>query len=657
LKFKKRITYEIVLGILMICFVILATFSALQNVYLSAVSILLFVATFILFFARSAKIRSNIAKVLFSEGTGTKQKSMLKSMNLPIVITETSGKVLWYNDHFKNVILDGEEIFLEEIKHTIDNFNAAFSSESGGSEYIINGKHYLAFSGVSGDDDSLFVTFLIDDDFRYRESEEYKKTRPSIILFLIDNLDEIESELKVSDSAVILSEVNRVLENFIGKTSGILIRASAKHYIAIVEEQHMESIIDDRFSVLDEIRNIETGSIPITLSIGVGREGRTFKENNLSAKQALDMALGRGGDQAALKTRNGYVFYGGVTREIERRNQVKARIIASALTDLFKESENIVVMGHKMSDLDSLGSALGIARAAAITGCDVNVLIDPNKTMAKTLYDRYRRECGEALFITPNEALDYVDEDTLVVVVDCHTPRQVEMSEVLKRTKNIAVIDHHRRMVGYIEDAVLFYHEPYASSCCEMVAELLQHIETPNNTPTKLEAEGMLAGIMLDTKNFTVRTGVRTFDAASYLKRLGADTIAAKSFFFISMDEYQHKSELVSMAVEYRGCAVVIDDQLPESMRVVVPQSADDLLTIEGVEASIVAVRRNNAYNISARSLGGYNVQIIMEQLGGGGHQTTAGAQVENVDEELLRKMIYNAIDGYLEKNEHRISR
>ncbi len=328
--------------------------------------------------------------------------------------------------------------------------------------------------------------------------------------------------------------------------------------------------------------------------------------------------------------------------------------MASALIDLFHEHENVVVMGHKMSDLDSLGSAIGVSRAAKIAGSDVNVVFDPKNTLATLMYEKYKADGDSQLFITPNEASEYIDKNTLIVVVDCHTYSQLDMPALLEKTSNIVVIDHHRRMVGYIENAVLFYHEPYASSCSEMIAELLQHIETSEHKPTKLDSEVMLAGIMLDTKNFSIRTGVRTFDAASYLRRLGADPIVAKTFFSISMDEYQHKAELVSMAREYHGCAIVITDTLPDNLRVVVPQTADDLLNIEGIKASIVAVKSNGTYNISARSMGVYNVQLIMEEMGGGGHQTMAGAQIDNVDSALIKEMIYNAIDKYLEQNEQK---
>ncbi|MCL2538881.1 MAG: DHH family phosphoesterase [Oscillospiraceae bacterium] len=654
---KKRITSEILLCFLVLCYSIMASIMAFINLYLAAIAVSLAVFTAVLLIVRSARIRSRIAKIISggTGGIGTEQKSVLRTMNLPVLMTDSTGNVLWYNDDFKNLILSGKDIFLEDIRLSIADFEASMAATAEGKEYVINNRHYTVYAGMAENgSDTIYISYFVDDTVKTHDALEYHRTRPSILVIYLDNYDEIENELKGSDSAVILADVNRVLENFINRTNGILTRVTTKQYIAIVEEQHMEQLIDGRFSILDDMRGISAGTIPITLSIGIGRGAKTLFENHIMARQALDMALGRGGDQAALKTKNGYEFYGGASREIEKRNKVKSRIIASALTELFHEHENVVVMGHKISDLDSLGSAIGIAAAARIAGATVNVVVDPKTTMAALMYEHFLREGSQQLFITPAEAGEHIRRQTLIVVVDCHTPAQLDIPTLLDKSPNIVVIDHHRRMVGYIENAVLFYHEPYASSCCEMVAELMQHIETSERSPTKLEANVMLAGIMLDTKNFSVRTGVRTFEAASYLRKRGADPAAAKAYFAISLEEYLQKAELVSRAHEYRGCAIVITDTLPESMRVVVPQTADDLLNIEGISASIVAVKASNRYNVSARSFGIYNVQLIMERMGGGGHQTMAGVQIDNVDSVLIKEMIYNAVDNYLEQNEQR---
>ncbi|MCL1830497.1 MAG: DHH family phosphoesterase [Oscillospiraceae bacterium] len=654
---KKKMTAEISLCILLLCFAILATLTAFLNIYLFFAALTLSLVAALLLFIRSASIRAVLSKII-GEGFGsvnTENKSSYKTMNIPILITDSSRNVLWYNDSFKQKIVgvDTENIFLEDICMTIENFNVVSSMSPGGVEYEIKQRNYTVFTAASvSNSETLYISYFIDDTEKTRNSIEFLKTRPSILLLLLDNLDEIESDMKASDSAIILADVNRVLENFINQTNGILTRISTKQYIAIIEEQHIEKIIDDRFKVLDNIRSVTTGALPITLSIGVGRGANTIYENHILARQALDMALGRGGDQAALKTRSGYVFYGGTSREIEKRNRIRSRVIATSLLELFKDHTTILIMGHKITDLDSLGSAIGLLRIAKIAGVPGYIVYDSKTSLSTLMYEQYIKESNDRVrFISPHVAHEYIDTKTLVVVVDCHTYNMLDKPELLESAASIVVIDHHRRMVGYIEDTVLFYHEPYASSCSEMISELLEHLESSENKPTKMEAETMLAGIMLDSKDFSVRTGVRTFDAASYLRNLGADTVVAKSFFAISMNEYLYKAGLVSNAVEYKGCAITITDFLPEHMRVVVPQTADDLLNIEGIKASIVAVKTNGTYFISARSYGTYNVQLIMEKMGGGGHQTTAGAQIEDVDDDTIKSMIYYAIDKYIEEN------
>ena len=655
---RKRITTEISLCIFMVCFAILAAFTAFMNIYICFAALGSSLVCLILFFIRSARIRTLLSRIL-SDGIGgvnTENKSSFRTMMLPVLITDSNRNVLWYNEHFKMKIIgvNNPNIFLEDICLTIENFSASSSVSAEGAEYEIGTKHYTVYTAVSNNgSEILYISYFIDDTEKTRDANEYLKTRLSVLILLLDNFEEIESDMKASDSAVILADINRVLENFINQTNGILTRISSKQYIALIEEQHMEKIIDDRFMILDNMRLVATGTLPVTLSIGVGRGANSIYENHILARQALDMALGRGGDQAALKTRSGYVFYGGTSREIEKRNRIRSRVIATSLFELFKDSSNILIMGHKGTDLDSLGSSIGLLCLARIADVDARIVYDPKASLSELMYEQYIKESkNHSSFILPSNISEYLNSKTLVVIVDCHTYSMLDDASSLEGAANIVVIDHHRRMVGYIENTVLFYHEPYASSCSEMVAELLEHIETKDNKPTKIEAETMLAGIMLDSKNFSVRTGVRTFDAASYLRNLGADTVVAKSFFSISMNEYLYKAGLVSNAVEYKGCAITITDYLPEHMRVVIPQTADDLLNIEGIKASIVAVKSNSTYLVSARSYGKYNVQLIMELMGGGGHQTTAGAQIDDVDDDTIKDMIHYAIDKYIEENE-----
>lgn len=655
MKFKRSITTEIALCILSLCFLALSVAMFFVNKTMFLVVLCLTVAVVLLFAVRIAQIRKSLAKIITGIGAGMSatQQNILSTISIPVLITDSNHSVLWYNDTFRSAILKMRDIYLEDVSQIIDRFSMTRCCEPGGAAYFIDGRHYQVYATSSshGADDKLYVALFTDDNALYTESVQFKKTRPSVLMFTVDSYDEMQSDIKESERAEVMSEIYRAMEDFINATNGIFVRTSTRNYVAIIEEQHIEKIVEKRFAILDAVRGIRTDSVPVTMSIGVGRGAKTLYENYILARQALDMALGRGGDQAAMKTQNGYEFYGGVNRAVEKRNKVKSRIIASALTDLIKAADNVVVMGHKLSDLDSLGAAVGVARAAKICGARVNVALDSRSTMAKSLLDKLVLGGYGDLFITPNEAPDYVDKDTLLVVVDCHIPSLVENADLLAMTDNLVIIDHHRKMVGYIENSVLSYHEPYASSCCELVAELLQHMETSENKPTKLEAEGMLAGIMLDSRDFSVRTGVRTFEAASYLRRLGAAPTESKMFFATDLETYKNKAELVSSAKLYRGCAIIVSDQLPETMRVVIPQAADDLLNIDGISASIVAVRFQNKIHISSRSLGAYNVQLIMEQLGGGGHQTMAGVQIDDMELKEVESLIRGAIDSYLDKN------
>lgn len=640
--------------ILLLCFLTLMVITAFGNRWVFIASLICTVIVVGLLTLRVASVRGALAKLIVGtkSAMSAEQQSIFGAMPIPVLITDTANKVLWYNQVFKDDVLGGgSDIFLEDIAHTIEPFDLERYLEDPGSGLDFNSRHYAMFASQSVRGTSaLNITFFVDDTECYHNASEYLKTRPSVLMFIMDNYDELLLETRESERSEITTAVNRALEDFINETNGILIWQSNRNYLAIVEEQHLARIVDERFKILDIVRAIQTGTIPATLSIGVGRGAKTLYENQLLARQALDMALGRGGDQAAMKTRDGYSFFGGVSRSVEKRSKVKSRIMASALENVIKSSENVIIMGHKMSDLDAIGSAVGIARFARICKKEPYIVLNRRATMALPLYDKIIEAGDEDLFIDPQEIDNFIEKNSLCVVVDCHTPGMVEEPEVLEKVQNIVVIDHHRKMVDHIENTVLFYHETYSSSCSEMVAELLQYLTTTSDKPTKVECEGMLAGIMLDTKNFSVRTGVRTFDAASYLRRQGADPSEAKKMFATGLNIYQEKSRLIAMAKIYKECAIVVTDKLGPNMQVVIPQTADELLNVVGVKASIVAVKQQDQYHISARSLGEYNVQLVMEELGGGGHQSMAGAQIELATPQAIEQRIHEAIDAYLEK-------
>ena len=480
------------------------------------------------------------------------------------------------------------------------------------------------------------------------EASLYKLTRPSVMLIMLDNYGEVMQHAKESEKSRILGAIDSTLEDFISSmTTSFIKRLDGDKFLVVAEEQHLERIIASRFKILDDIRSIQTdGNLPVTLSIGVGRGEETLAQSEASARQALDMALGRGGDQAAIKNQTVYEFYGGVSKGVEKRTKVKTRIVANALSELIQNADRVLVMGHKFGDLDCVGASVGMAYAIRSIGKQADVVVDRDKTLANILIDMVTKEgCGN-LFVDPSEALFSVTEDTLLIVCDTHTQNLVESQEIYNRCKTVVVIDHHRKMVNHIDNAVIFYHEPYASSASEMVTELIQYMGE-NCRINAVVAQALLSGIMLDTRNFVLRTGVRTFEAAAYLRRIGADTITVRKLFSNTLDSYQRRSRIVSGAQIYKKCAVAESDFSSEDMRIVAPQAADELLSIDGVDGSFVLYENNGEICISARSMGAINVQIIMEMLGGGGHHTMAAAQLKGTEMEKAKQLLLEAIDKY----------
>ncbi|MCI8554429.1 MAG: DHH family phosphoesterase, partial [Clostridiales bacterium] len=390
------------------------------------------------------------------------------------------------------------------------------------------------------------------------------------------------------------------------------------------------------------------------LSIGVG-QGDTMRQSEEMARQALEMALGRGGDQAAVKTRSGFDFYGGVSKGVEKRTKVRTRVVASALSELIAGSDNVLVMGHRFSDLDCLGSAAAMAAAARGMGRPAYAVARHKTTLAAELIDRYDAAGRGDLFIEPEEAMELLNRRTLLIVTDTHNPQMLEDAGLYRAAGSVVVIDHHRKMVEHIDNAVVFYHEPYASSASEMVAELVQYM--PGSSITRLEAEALLAGIMLDTRSFVMKAGVRTFEAAAYLRRLGADTIEVKKMFAENMETYRAKADIIAQAELYRKTAIACCERDGScETRIAASQAADELLYIKGVDASFTLFTEGNTVNISARSLGDFNVQLVMETIGGGGHMTMAGAQLEDVDMAEARRRLTGAIDRLLADREHALA-
>ena len=461
--------------------------------------------------------------------------------------------------------------------------------------------------------------------------------------------------MKDSEQAKELEAINSLLEEYIGRSTGFLRRVSNSRYIAVVEERDVRWMLEGRFDILDRVRALHPGGLT-TLSIGVGHGGKTLQECHQMARESIDIALGRGGDQAAVKTVDGFEFYGGISHGVEKRSHVRSRIIANALCDLIRRSDSVIIMGHRMSDLDAIGSAIGALRICKMCGVPAVIAVNSEATLAgpllKTVID-----AGEGHdFIAPDQTLDVITPNTLLIVVDTYQKRLLESQKIYEKCSRVVVIDHHRMAVGHIDNPLLLYHEPYASSASELVCELLQFMPKENNI-TPLEANALLAGIMLDTRSFALHVGVRTFEAAAWLRSRGAQTADTKLLFNTSKEEYEARAHIVEGAYIYRGCAIALSDELDAGMNVVLPMAANDLLTINGVDASFVAVAKNGGVNISARSMGALNVQVILEPLGGGGHLMMAGAQLQNCTLEDAEQRIREQIDLYRAAQKENIAR
>ena len=595
------------------------------------------------------RLRSQLARwVCGGDFTKSKTKFSLEPLSQPVVLL--SGEtVLWYNDQFRQRMLGGQDLLVSRVQKVIPGLDLQQARTQEGQQLTLADGVWSAHSStVPGDAETMTLVVFNEETALRRVEAEYKASRPGYLVFLVDGYDDVFSDMLDSERARLLEGINRVLEEMIGRGTGFLRRVASGRYIAVVEERQLEQFAKRGYDVLDKIRALDP-SVNLSLSIGIGRGAKTLREAQDMAVQALDMAQGRGGDQAAEMTPDGFTFYGGVSHGVEKRSKVRSRIVADQLVKLIKEADHVVIMGHRMSDLDAIGSAEGVLRICKI--CDVPAVIAVRRdaTLASSLINALVAAGQEDDFIDPKGALPIISKRTLCIVVDTYQVNLVESKEILEKCGKVAVIDHHRKGVGFIENPALVCHEPYSSSASELVTELLQYVGERDDKPNRVEAEGLLAGIMLDTRDFTLHTGVRTFEAAAALRRYGAETERVRQLFDVTMVEYNAKADLVEAAQMYKNCAVSVSGEVPPEARVAIAQAANDLLTIKNVEASFVAVQVGTGVNISARSLGAVNVQVIMESLGGGGHQTMAAAQLKHITPEAARARIQTAIDQYRE--------
>ncbi len=576
------------------------------------------------------------------------EEHALQEFALPVAVVASTGDVVWANDAFVASLCGGGEYLGENVLRFI--YPKTFRQVMGerGTSVSHRGREYTVYGSKAPNG---YLLYFVDDTYFKAVHKEYREKRPVVCMAVFDNREELIRDSMGGDDSRITADVEAVLRRWVvGDLGGFIRRLNNSRYLILTDDAHIEEAKLKRFRVLDDVREVKSASnMSATVSIGVGRGADTAAESERWARQALDMALGRGGDQVAVKLQGDtYEFFGGLSKGVEKRDKVRTRVIAATLSDHVKASDHVYIMGHKNSDLDSVGAAVGMW-AAVRKGLEkpVSIVINRGQTLAGPLVDRVDGAYpGEDVFVSPLEALQNATERSLLIVVDTHSVNFVESSGLLERIPRIVVIDHHRMMVSHIQNALIFYHEPYASSASEMVTELVQYIKS--SAIDGVDAEALMAGIALDTKNFVLKTGVRTFEASAFLRRRGADTVSVKKMFSNTLDNYKQKAQLVSGAELYKGCAIATSNWDFDDLRIAAAQAADELLSIQGVKASFVLYRTGQDVSISARSLGDINVQVILETFGGGGHFTMAGAQLKNVSMSDARRALIRALDQKL---------
>ena len=588
-------------------------------------------------------------------------KKAIMNLPIPLCILEFDGNISWYNNKFYDMT-ESPDLLGENIDNIIKNLNLRKVLNENKEMYTdvtYKDREYTVIYNVIKNEQNKQVKYLmmlywIDKTDYLSLAQKYEEEKNVIMLIQVDGYDEVLKSASEEKRSLISVEIERILFGLENSLQAAVKKTAKDKYIVIANQRSLSKLQENKFTILDTIRNITySNTLPVTISIGVGREGNSIHENIKWAAGALDLALGRGGDQAIVKTKDKFEFYGGKSKAVEKTTKVKSRLIGHALKEIVSQSNNIYIMGHKYPDLDAMGAAVGIYDICKSLKKETYIVLDQvNESIDEFVSRLNKQEYYKDLFINKEEAIKNCTKDTLVVVVDTHRPSYTECEELLGISKKIAVIDHHRRGVEFIQDTVLSFHEIYVSSTCEMVTEVVQYLEDDVKI-NKLTAEGLLAGISLDTKFFAFKTGVRTFEAASYLKKAGADTTEVKKLFRTNVEDFKTKAEIISNThiIDNRIC-ISYSKMKSENINVVIAQAADELLTVKNVEASFVLGEKNGIIFISARSLGKIDVHVLMEKLGGGGHMDIAGAQLEGVSIQEAYKKVNYIIEQYLREED-----
>ncbi len=558
-----------------------------------------------------------------------------------------NGEINWKNPAFDEAFQD-----VKNINELISHEDLAYMLGTGESrELFVGGSKYVAVLNRINEIEigSHYIIYFIDKSDYFNLLTKYEDEKKIACLVFVDNYYELAEATHEDKELQVFSEVEKRLNYWAGKTTGILKKYDKDKYLFIFDKQHLEEFKLEKFSILDEVRMINTqNEIPVTLSIGVGDGGNNLIENFNYSKSAIELALGRGGDHAVIKNSDKLSFYGGKTKEVEKRSKVRARVIAHAMVEIVKQSDRVIIMGHKVPDVDCIGASIGLSRGIKNYGKSVNIVLNNITPPVEALVNKVKKnEEFEDIFITSEEALEMATAATLVVVLDTHRPDSVECPELLNyqdRADRIMLIDHHRRGKDFIDNTLINYLEPYASSTCELVTELIQYMGDGVKLSV-LEAEAMLAGIIVDTKNFCFKTGVRTFEAASFLRKNGANSTVVRQLFQNDLETFLERYNIVKNAEIFNETVAIATCSINnDKSSLAVAQAADELLTIQGIKAAFVLCKTEEEILISGRSFGDINVQVILESLGGGGHFTIAGAQLKGMSLEDAKQELKDAV-------------
>ena len=658
---------KIYLAIILVLLIIMC----IENNKLIIPSIIVYLAIVGYTYYANRKRKSEISETLqdLTLTVDSAAKTSLINSPFPLIIMETDGNIIWKSSKFNSEFMDVDinsymnDLSIElrsdiESREDKKNRDIVRQITIGNRIYKIIGR-YVDFKNKDrdkkGKKEYMIILHFIDDTENVKLQKEYKDSKSCVGIIMVDNYEETIRGLDASEKPIVTAEIDKKMYDWASLTNGVLIKSDRDRYVYLFEQRYLETLKEDKFSILDKIKEIDTKEkVQFTLSIAVSNEGLTDKQKYESAQGAMDVVLGRGGDQAVIRENEIYKFFGGRAEEVEKRTKVKARVVAHALENLIKESKKVMIMGHNNPDMDSIGSCMGIYRLAKTLDTNAYIVSSEDVPALKAFNRELDKDSEyEDVIINKEVAMENVDEDTLLVVVDTHKVNYVDAPELLKEVKKIVIVDHHRRSADYIENATLMFQEVYASSAAELVTELLQYAETKINLKT-IEAESLYAGIMMDTKNFTFKTGVRTFEAAAYLRRCGVDIIRVKKWFQSDLKSFNTIADIVKRAdIVNTTIAISIYDKTSKEASLICAKAADELLTISDITASFVLGNTGEKICISGRSIGDINVQVILEKLGGGGHITLAGAQVEGMTIEETKQELINRINEYFSEIEN----